>query len=384
MAGVLLTDGQQRKTLAAARSLGRAGYQVMIGEQTAFATARFSRYCKKGLTSPSPGQREAYWSWLIDVGQRYGLDLLLPMDDLTTELAVERQASLPFSALLPTATQFGACRDKQQTAALAASAGVPAPKTLPASTWTEAVESATACRWQAVLKARTSSGGRGIFFIDGPDDLAAAWRKIRPEWGGSLMQARIAQGRKYDVALLYGPEGDLRASFVQEELRWFPLQYGASTLQESVHRPDLVALATRLLSPIGWRGPVEVEFMEDPSGTPYLMEVNPRFWASLALAIRCGVNFPLLTVQLAAGEEAWGPNEYPTGLRTRWLLPGDLLHFAVNPHRFRMHPSFFQTNDRLTQDDILSWDDPGPTFGFFLAALRYIWDPEMWRFLMRW
>ncbi len=38
-----------------------------------------------------------------------------------------------------------------------------------------------------------------------------------------------------------------------------------------------------------------VEFKLDPrDNTPKLMEINPRFWGSLALAIESGVNFPYL------------------------------------------------------------------------------------------
>jgi hypothetical protein len=33
--------------------------------------------------------------------------------------------------------------------------------------------------------------------------------------------------------------------------------------------------------------------------------------------------------------------------------------------------------------DILSWSDPGPTLGFMMAAARYMFDRELWRFVIR-
>jgi len=174
------------------------------------------------------------------------------------------------------------------------------------------------------------------------------------------------------------------ASFVQREVRCFPIPHGPSTVQESVHRPDLVDMAVRLLQAMNWRGLAEVEFMEDPrNGGAVLMEVNPRFWASVHLAIVCGVDFPRLLYLLATGRTVPEVHDYPAGRRCRWLLPGDALHFLVNPERWKMKPGFFDFFDPNTVDDTLSLSDPGPTLGFALAALRYAFDREMWGFIFR-
>lgn len=387
MGRILLTDGQQRKTLAAARSLGRRGDRVWVADVTAFSTSRFSRFCHQGLVCPHPEDKERFWAWLLATVERNGLEVLAPMDDLTTALAVERQAGLPRTCrtLLPAPEQFAAVQDKAATARLAARAGVRAPRTFEVTDRRGAVAAVEALGGKAVLKPRYSSGGRGIEFVHGPVEVERAWARAeaRPDWGGLLVQERVPLGRKFDVCLLYGSAGDLRATFVQEELRWFPLESGASTLQESVDRPDLVDLGARLLAPVGWRGPVEVEFMLDPAGEPVLMEVNPRFWASLALAVQCGVDFPSLTVDLALGRDVWGPAAYPVGRRCRWLLPGDLLH-AIAKRGRGMDPPFFATYDGRTFDDIVSREDPGPTLGVLLAMVRYFLDPAMWRLLMRW
>ncbi len=387
MGRVLLTDGQQRKTLTAVRSLGRRGDSVWVADVTLFSTSRFSRYCHRGLVCPRPEEEGRFWNWVLAVVDRYALDLFMPMDDFTTEVGVECQGELPpgCGSLLPTPQQYAAARDKGATAQLAMKAGVRLPRTFEVADRGEMEAALAVLGGPAVIKPRYSSGGRGIYFVQDRAEAERAWTMAegRPEWGGLLVQERIPLGRKFDVCLLYGPAGDVRASFVQEELRWFPLESGASTLQESVDRPDLVDLAARLLSPVGWRGPVEVEFMLDRTGAPVLMEINPRFWASLALAVQCGVDFPSLTADLAWGRDVRGPAKYPVGRRCRWLLPGDLLHAMARRGR-GITPPFFATYDGRTVDDILSWEDPGPTLGVVLAMLRYSLDPGMWRMLLRW
>jgi hypothetical protein len=83
---------------------------------------------------------------------------------------------------------------------------------------------------------------------------------------------------------------------------------------------------------------------------------------------------------LAEGRAVAAP-EYPAGQRCRWLLPGDILHYLTNPDRARMEPSFWRPGAR---DDTWSRDDPGPVFGFIVAALRQSLSPAAWRMLFRW
>ena len=49
------------------------------------------------------------------------------------------------------------------------------------------------------------------------------------------------------------------------------------------------------------------------------MEVNPRFWGSLPLATRAGVNFPDLLCRHAMGELIGGRFPYEAGVKLRFL-----------------------------------------------------------------
>ena len=74
---------------------------------------------------------------------------------------------------------------------------------------------------------------------------------------------------------------------------------------------------------------------------------------------------------------------YRTGIKCRWLLPGDILHFLYNKDRFALEPSFFGTGRSGLYDDTVALKDPLPVLGFFLACLRYLPNREMWRFMFR-
>jgi predicted ATP-grasp superfamily ATP-dependent carboligase len=125
-----------------------------------------------------------------------------------------------------------------------------------------------------------------------------------------------------------------------------------------------------------------VEFKVDPrDNKPKLMEINPRFWGSLPLAIYSGVDFPYLLYKMAMGEDFETVTTYKTGIRSRYLLPGDIMHFISNPERFNMKPSFFKFFDKNTKDDIISLKDPLPTFGRILSLLTLLYNKDMQRYL---
>jgi predicted ATP-grasp superfamily ATP-dependent carboligase len=121
-----------------------------------------------------------------------------------------------------------------------------------------------------------------------------------------------------------------------------------------------------------------VEFKLDPrDGRPKLMEINPRFWGSLSLAIAAGVNFPYLLYCMSRRENLKPVEHYQIGKKSRWLLPGDLLHFIYNPRRSRLVPDFFNFWDASTVYDIVSIKDPLPALARILTPLTFIYDPDM-------
>ena len=135
--------------------------------------------------------------------------------------------------------------------------------------------------------------------------------------------------------------------------------------------------AVRLLQDLGLTGVAMVEFkMDARDGRPKLLEVNPRFWGSLALAIDSGVNFPYLITLMALGYDFEPVTDYRVGHRCRWLLPGDILHFWDNPRRFHMEPSFFQFRGPNLTYDIIDLEDPGPILGTALAILPFFGRKE--------
>lgn len=382
---VLLTNAQLRKTLAAVRSIGSQGVHVSVAETTRFNPAAYSTYCSKIYVSPDPSKDECrYVDWLIRTMQTNNIKVLIPMDDNTMDAVMNHRSLFQevCALVLPPMESYNIASDKGKSVQLAELAGIPVPTTLQPKSLDEVIQIASRLTFPVVIKPRFSSGSRGIQVVGGPEQLISQYPLIHQRYPFPTIQEFIPPGERYDVCLLYDNEGKLKASFVQKELRHFPIDRGPSTLQESVIRPDLIKLSLDIMRHIPWHGVVEIEFMIDPrDGIPKFMEINSRFWNSLQTSIFSGINFPWLLYRIACGETVEDSFDYREGVLCISLLPSDMLHYLSNPRRFSIKPRFWSGPKSGGIDDILSWKDPMPTIGFILACLRYISDPDAWKLL---
>lgn len=383
---VLLTDAQQRKTLAAIRSLGNRGIDIIAAEDTRWATSVFSKFCRHGLVYPNPRkQPEDFYEWLIDTIRINNIDVLFPMDDNIMDVVIDHKAELQklCRMLLPEKESYRIASDKGLAVMSAQKSGLDCPKTYYLENEDDLLQLESYISelcFPLVIKPRKSSGSRGILVVNNKEEFLESYQQVHQSFPFPLIQEYISPGPRFDVCLLFNKNSQLRAAFVQKELRHFPLERGPSTLQESVAYPDLVEQSFSLLSRLKWQGIAEVEFILDQKdGKLKFMEINPRFWNSLYLSILSGVDFPWLLYKLITEGDVPVVTCYQTGLKCRWSLPGDLLHFISNKHRFQMNPPFWAGKKLGIYDDILSLSDPGPILGFLLACLYYLPDKEMWR-----
>ena len=384
---VLITDAISPRTLSACRSLGRRNISVTCAGETKVSLAFFSRYCQARFTLPSAVHHaDAFACALLNYLEQHPHHCLIPIKEESLDAILayrhdfEQLTHLP---LVDTPT-FQICRNKAHTLELAEQVGVPYPRTVyPAGPYHLLAETVT-LRYPLVIKPRFSCAGEGISHVHNEQELIETYGRIHDQYPFPLVQEEIPAGEKYDVCCLFDENSQPIVTFVQQELRNFPLQNGPSTLQKSVWRPDLVDLTVQMLQKIGWYGVAEAEFIVDPrDGTPVLMEINPRLWGSLELATQCGVDFPYLLYRLACGQHPEPIHTYKVGHLCRQLLPYDLMHFLANPQRFALAPNFFDFFNRDCGYTVLSAHDPIPILGFFLASGRYLFDAEMWLRLAR-
>jgi predicted ATP-grasp superfamily ATP-dependent carboligase len=385
---VLVTDGLWRKTLAAVRSLGRRNIPVVVGERTILAPALWSRYATRRYLYPSARlQTERFLARLQQIIEREKIRVLLPMEEETLLIVLRQRDSIGKGVAIPFTDpeKIERIRDKAQLFQLASSLGVPMPRTWYPESADDVEQIGRHASFPLVVKPRVSTGAVGLRYVKDAAGLAAAWAEVSARFPRPIVQDYVPEGGgAFGASVLVGPQGERLASFVHRRLREYPVTGGASTLRVSVRDPEMIEITFRILESVGWSGVAMAEFRRDPrDGLPKLIELNPRFWGALNLAVQAGVDFPYLLYRMALGERIEPVHEYREGVVGRWLLQGDLLHYLTNPNRRHMKPSFWQFRGPDWHYDISSWRDPLPTVAKILSLALLLYDKEIRTFLKR-
>ena len=118
-----------------------------------------------------------------------------------------------------------------------------------------------------------------------------------------------------------------------------------------------------------------VEYRVDlRTGVPKLMEINPRFWGSLAMAYQAGVDFPRLLVQLITKKSCEEVFSYDLNKHTRWILWGEILWLLSTKRKESVPKGFFNFLDPSVPDDIICKNDPMPTLGLMIDSARTLFS----------
>lgn len=376
MARVLVTDARAPAALAVVRSLGSQGIEVHCAESFKYNLSSFSKHCTELLQYPSPDDEpEAFVERLTEIVRTGNYDMVFPVRDSTTLLVSEHRERLAEWTELYLAAHetISALDDKGETVKLARQADVPVPRTyFPEELAREQIK-ATA-DYPVLIRARRSSGSRGIEHVESPAGFDAAYDRVNATHGEPMIQEYIEKTGYSTACILLDESHQEVASFSYERRKEYPLSGGPTVVGVSTDDTTVKRHARNLLQEASWQGAAEVEFILDETGSPRLLEVNPRFWTPLQLAIQAGVDFPYLIWNEAHGN-AESVSEYETGVTYRWLLPNEILWALDAPSTASGVADLLDRRDGTVCYSILSSRDPLPVVGTLAQSLDFLWDP---------
>jgi predicted ATP-grasp superfamily ATP-dependent carboligase len=313
----LVPDAHLNAAVAGIRGLGRGGIRVMGLGPSWTSPGLWSRYTAGRAVGPSVVTAPAaLGDRIARLAADHGPLVVYPSREETIDLMLSGSGwegvMLPF----PGADVLQQVRDKSQLERTAAAAGLETPAGLFEGTaadlrghrfeWPVVVKPAQPV--SALKTARLVSDEGGLRRL--LDGVPAAERL--------LVQERV-KGPLVSIELVIDRQGRLVARFQQVTRRTWPSAAGSIALATSV-APDegLVSRTAVMLAELGYWGLAQVDFVETQSGFT-LLDVNPRFYRCLPLAIACGTNLPALWHAVAVGRPVGPPGTYRTGMTYRWL-----------------------------------------------------------------
>lgn len=380
---LLVTDGQLRQTLAIVRSLGKNGIKVFVGDSNKISVACHSKYAYKKIAYPDPEIDEnRFINFLLELVQKEKIEIIYPVADKCLIPIAKRKNEFEKYCRVPIPEYdvIMEARDKAKTMKIAEQAGISTPKTY----YPKCLNDLSSInKFPVIIKPRMSSGSRGFIKCENADELKEKYSTIKKTYpDGLIVQDFIPLKDEISFYALYDFDSEIKAMAVQKRIRSYPAKGGPSTLRVTVKYEEVQKQGEKLLSALGWQGVAMVEFRIDKrDGQPKLMEINPRFWGSLALSIAADVNFPYLLYKLTKEGVLKKNLNYKIGIKCRWLLPGDILWFLSTPNKIKNIKSFF--NFRGIFYDIIDFRDPKPIIGVFLTSLSYLFNKKKRKYIIR-
>ena len=379
---VLVLDGGDRQALPVAKALRQRGACVTVLCERRISFGAWSRWPHYREFCPScQHEPDAYLENLVSLLRRRRQDVTIPLFDHTATLASRHKETLSryTNLAVPDFDTFMLARDKRETMRVCAEQDVPHPATFdPQEMPFDAISSQVG--FPCIVKPNVGHGAIGIRRASSRDELEQVCREVRQAHGPCCVQELIPQtGIQYKAQLFRGDDGQLHAAVVFNKLRYFPVTGGTSSLNCTVHRPDIVADCARLLDAMGWSGHADVDLISDPrDGKAKVMEINGRITGSIKIAFEAGVDFADLAVRHALGQPLPTYRGYRLGVYMRYM-PLDILWFLHSPDRWRARPSWFKFwgPDMCYQEGAL--DDPAPIVAGFLSGLGKYLNPSFRR-----
>jgi len=127
--------------------------------------------------------------------------------------------------------------------------------------------------------------------------------------------------------------GKVKSIVSHRKIREWPLTGGVTSRAVTIYEPKLDDYATRMLEALQWHGEAGFEWKYSKAEDDfYFIEMNPRFEGSLDIAVKAGVNFPIMLIKIMENKELFVDNSYINGLHYRWFFRLDFKHFLTRPY----------------------------------------------------
>ena len=362
------------------RSLGRAGATVTVGSNRYLGGPYYSRYVSRRVPYPHPGHGlEGFGDAVRSIFSGTAHDVVLATDDyVTTALsALAQRFDLGAPVVLPPHDALTISRDKYETMRLAQGLNLATPATDLITSADDLARVKSRVRYPCVMKLRRGAAAVGMVIANNAEELAEAYAS-RPrgsdvvfDYDEILVQEHIT-GEVNQVCALFN-RGEPRAALTQRCLVMYPRAGGAGILSQTTWRPELIEQAVRLLRALNWHGPAQVEFIVDhATGKASMLEINGRFWATVELSVRAGIDFPLLACRMAIDGDVPETYSYRVGTALRWSLAYGALAVMESASPWRTSWRFFGPFQGAGSDLCLS--DPVPHLADLFYVARRMWN----------
>lgn len=366
---ILVTGSEHPAGLAALRALDRAGFETFAAVQSRDSLGGRSRAAAGFVDVPDPRTAaEEFVTRLAEGARRLGVAAVLPGTEAALLAMTGHEAAFPDGIVVGTPAEAALRRatDKISLALLALRAGLDNPPIRVLSP--ELIEGAE-LSFPAIVKPLrselTTADGLQRYEaarVNSAAELDAALRRLPEDVG--LVQP-VIEGRLISVNGV-AHDGVLHACNQHEVRRVWPDRCGQAVFAETFPMTEERERTTAaFMRELGWSGVFNLQIIER-DGRSYVIDLNPRFYVSLTLAVAAGLNLPAIWTWLLLGRP-FEDQGYRSGMRFRQET-GDLRAILSEIRRGQLGAARDLLPRRHTVHALFSIRDPRPASSILASA----------------
>ncbi len=381
---ILVTDGGYSHSLAIIRSLKKLGHQVdCIGHSKCLSS--FSSSLNKVSYSQSlfNSQNIKKFIYLLEKEQ---YDYLIPIGANSVYLVNKFRVEISKRVIINLASpeSISTCLSKNKLLEISKEIGIKIPKIYKEKDLQKIRKNDNTLKRKLVIKPTSELFNKKVIYTSNIQKIEK-YIKLKNDF---LVQEYI-KGYGVGFFAIYD-KGNLKDFFMHKRLRENPPSGGSSVYAESIYDQKLFFYGKLILDKLNWHGVAMVEFKKEyKTDDLYLMEVNPKFWASHDLAIASGINFAQKYLEInpnnpTSNDEFKYEIKYLLNNKFQWLAR-DISSSIFRPIRLlKVLYSFLV----LKSNNNLDLSDPYCTFyliiyAFFSPLAKYIISSPIYTFFSR-
>lgn len=317
---VVITYGWNRVSYNVLRNLSMNGLKVVSGDESKYNMCSMSKYSVASFQYPSPFVNpEKFIDKLLEIVEIYKPKVLMPCHEESFVIAKYRDR-FPADLIIPIAEYniLMSAHDKISANKIAKLANVPVPNIYNVQNIQDLENQKELFNYPIVIKLSNSNASKGVFYANNYDELEKIFIANFNELNKLYIQDYV-QGSGYGASFIY-KNGKMISGFVHKRLIEKTHTGGVSTKRISVKNNKILNYGKSILDYLKWEGPAMVEFKYDEEKDQvWFIEINARYWGSLALPIASGLDMPYWHYLSALGQKI-EKRDYKDGIVSIWIL----------------------------------------------------------------
>lgn len=292
---ILIPDGTEYHSWNVAMSLANVpNLKLHVLSKTRWPLVRFSRHRASFHYVKNRGNDDARIETISQIVRQNDIDVILPITEPGIRfVSVHRKQLEKIAAIAPTPDPdtFDLTVDKGLFATFLAQKGLPHPHTIPWNNEGSPSQQISDIPFPALVKPTKGAGGEDMHLFEKPDSALKFFRKKSSSSKRYIIQEYIP-GHDMGCSLLC-LDGKILAYTIQDveipNPRAFDNWWGIRFVQND----EVLDTVTKLMHELNFSGVAHIDLRyNEQEKQVEILELNPRFWASLLGSHCAGVNFP--------------------------------------------------------------------------------------------